>query len=578
MAAFKKLPKEIFSEIASYLPNKSTNRTDLLNCSQTCRSFWDAATPAIYHAIDLHFDGNQDEAAIQKSERRQLSLIKSLAENPKLGAQVRTFVNDSDTYSDCKDMTQRAETDISLLTEAAKNIKYLSQASFTTNPLAIQVVTTVPSYPQLYDLTLDGFVPTKHIWPNSTTPLKSLKWKMRTYQTTFGDALLSESRFLLKAVEATCPDLEVLEFSLEDYYPRSMPNTALAVAPEVIEGYNALPDSSEPKFKHLRHFGLYFKDRNEDIPQDEIKNLIFEVVGRYGHSLTSLSIPGGGHEWTREGLDFVLKACTLVPDLRELNLTGGFLGSGSELTALQTFKELTSSPATAKIEKFSTYDIQGHFSGEIGRLFRAWKNLKFLQVGDVDNADGLFGDDGRLQFDDYRRHILAFIRGLPPTVQEIYLEINGEGLSCDDDEDFDPLCNMGKRIFRALPRLHTCDIHAWISNCDGGLGSLPEKGVFYRRLPSESSNYKERMIWTSRMDFIYQDEDILVEKASELVEDESFEGENAKEVWLDGATFQKVGTGTSRGRPVGGPDWSWPFCLDLIQSRIGNYEMWRERR
>ena len=79
MMAFEKLPRELLQEIISYLPNKGTNRKDLLNCSHACRSLWDAATPVIYRDIDLGFDENHDEY-VEKTEERQLLLIKALAE------------------------------------------------------------------------------------------------------------------------------------------------------------------------------------------------------------------------------------------------------------------------------------------------------------------------------------------------------------------------------------------------------------------------------------------------------------------------------------------------------------------
>lgn len=104
--------------------------------------------------------------------------------------------------------------------------------------------------------------------------------------------------------------------------------------------------------------------------------------------------------------------------------------------------------------------------------------------------------------------------------------------------------------------------------------------MFYRRLPGDDAQHpKKKKIWISRIDLIYQDADILVEKYVEFVEDEAFEGEDAKGIWLDDATFQQSRTGgTSRGRPAAGPYWSWPFSLDSIQTRIEKHKMWRERR
>jgi hypothetical protein len=175
--------------------------------------------------------------------------------------------------------------------------------------------------------------------------------------------------------------------------------------------------------------------------------------------------------------------------------------------------------------------------------------------------------------------ILGFIENLPTSLQELFLEINGEGLWCDEDSDFDPVCNLGTSIFDALRNLHTCDIHAWISNCDGGLGQIPEKGVFYRRLSHQSKTRddvpgnKIKDVWTSRMDCIYQENDRNV--TTECVEVELkdhegvFGGRDANEVWCDGFEFAD----NRRGHPSGGSDYSWPFWED----KVGSYEMFRKR-
>lgn len=148
-------------------------------------------------------------------------------------------------------------------------------------------------------------------------------------------------------------------------------------------------------------------------------------------------------------------------------------------------------------------------------------------------------------------------------------------MCCDEDEDFDPVCNLGTQIFTTLRHLHTCDIHAWISDIDGGLGKIPEKGVFYRRLAHQGSKVKD--VWTSRMDCIYQDHDITVTTECvevELEDDEGeFEGRDAEEVWLDGYEFVKVRRPTMRGRPRSERDYSWPFWQD----RVRNYAGFRKR-
>jgi len=63
------------------------------------------------------------------------------------------------------------------------------------------------------------------------------------------------------------------------------------------------------------------------------------------------------------------------------------------------------------------------------------------------------------------------VKALPPSLEEIYVEFNGEQLCVYEDEEFDPMCNLGVPAFIALPRLHTFDVHAWISDIDGQLFS-----------------------------------------------------------------------------------------------------------
>jgi hypothetical protein len=169
-------------------------------------------------------------------------------------------------------------------------------------------------------------------------------------------------------------------------------------------------------------------------------------------------------------------------------------------------------------------------------------------------------------------------------LEEIYLEINANELMLDENEDFDGFCNFGNDIFKTLLRLHTYDIHAWISNIDGGLTDLCEKAVFYRRLHLEPNN-KIRDIWTSRMDSIYQETGILVTKKRSILElgaDEGeFEGKDADEVWLGGLTSDAEGQfpkGNSNEEEDEDddehePDHSWPFGEDRIRA----YPMFRPR-
>lgn len=150
---------------------------------------------------------------------------------------------------------------------------------------------------------------------------------------------------------------------------------------------------------------------------------------------------------------------------------------------------------------------------------------------------------------------------MPQSLEELKIELNGEGLWCDDDSDFDPMADMGQDIFHTLRRLRCCDIHAWISNMDGGLGPIPEKAVMHRRLPESSGDYvsignSKKVLWTSRLDCIYQGEEedptSLTQQPLSLDGEDQFEGPDADEIWLDGYQFETE-------------DYSWPFYVDAFR-------------
>ena len=77
MADLNALPAEVLRDIVSYL---SLDYTNLRNCTLVCRALWEVATAALYTHIDLIFEERRDEEANEKTQRRQLRLIRSLAE------------------------------------------------------------------------------------------------------------------------------------------------------------------------------------------------------------------------------------------------------------------------------------------------------------------------------------------------------------------------------------------------------------------------------------------------------------------------------------------------------------------
>lgn len=139
----------------------------------------------------------------------------------------------------------------------------------------------------------------------------------------------------------------------------------------------------------------------------------------------------------------------------------------------------------------------------------------------------------------------------------------------DDDEDFNPLCDFAEDGGIFCHRLNTLDIQVWCSNLDGGIGFIPEKAVFYRRLPSTqvSGEAEEdtRDIWVSRMDCIYQEDHPIVVKQCELMElgPENFAGKDAEGQWCGGYEFEDVNDEVDR---------SWPGWKHEVES----YPMFRK--
>ncbi|KAF4629726.1 hypothetical protein G7Y89_g8422 [Cudoniella acicularis] len=93
-------------------------------------------------------------------------------------------------------------------------------------------------------------------------------------------------------------------------------------------------------------------------------------------------------------------------------------------------------------------------------------------------------------FDKVASGILGFVSSLPQSIEDMYIELDNSEVKCDEDEDFDPIEQLGPEIFKSLTRLHTLDINAWITNIDGGFGDIPEKAIFCRRRPKDFASLR----------------------------------------------------------------------------------------
>ncbi|CZR54921.1 uncharacterized protein PAC_04806 [Phialocephala subalpina] len=518
MANLNSLPTEILQDILYRL---NATLPELRNYSLVCKKLSGLANAELYKNIDLNHEN--DWQANAKTERRLTSFLHSLAENPKLGALVRTLKTaEVPVHKSRGDVDLKLEDSVYIA--AARNLTQIKEVALTPCLMSAHILANLQRYSQLEELEVKGLKPEERIWTStSTISLTSLKciipsdWQDQRPP-------FETASFLLNVAETTCPNLQSIDVTLKQI--RGTPPPLPTVDPSIPRSY--LPSASnQPALKDLRHLGFHFQDsRSESSVQDSV----LQVVEKYKHSLVSLSIPLETG-YNRGTLNFLLKIADLLPSLKILSLSEpqdvNFYNTenGDILTGFEFFDNLTTGFVERRIEleRFEAWDLHSSFGERMGRLFGRWKGLKCLRVGDADNENTAFGNDGRLDFYNYRSHILNFAKALPPSLEELTLEINGPDLFCDDDEDFDPISNLGPEIFTTLLHLRSFDIHAWITDCDGGIGAIPEKAIFFRRLPSAfadpSSEFfhqpqdpKIRELCTSRMDCIYQESSVVATK------------------------------------------------------------------
>lgn len=295
--------------------------------------------------------------------------------------------------------------DSSVIIGAAQNMKFLSKAFFTPNPLAAHIIANLKSYSQLVDLHVCGLLPGEHIWSKAPVSLKSLKWDMPAGRRGADQNPWDTAQLLINIVGATCPGLEFLDISsVEMRHTNSLFNLP-AVPPERAEQYRQANASASIKLTHLRYFGFSYKQSPNH--QSGIEAAFLGFIGRHGQSLKSISIPISCGPWNKEKLNFILKVCGFLPELKDLTLVETQTGQrGQMMSGYDFFHALTTALASPKfsIESFSVADIGVPFSPAIGKLFSSWTSLKCLRLGDADNDrnPSPYGNDGRLDFHMYK--------------------------------------------------------------------------------------------------------------------------------------------------------------------------------
>jgi hypothetical protein len=299
-------------------------------------------------------------------------------------------------FAEARDATLDDGSD--MVINAAKNMKSLSRAFLTPNPLATHIIANLPSYSQLIDLHVYGLVPEVNIWGMAPVSLTSLKLEVITPWGRREDPW-DTAQLLVNVVEATCPSLESLDISFCEM--RGAPPTLPIVPPERAQQYREVQATTTTKLTHLQHFGYNPGE------QSAIEVSFLEFVSRHRQSLKSIVIPISCGPWTREKLQFILKVCDLLPSLDNLTLAQTQTAEyGETMSCLSFFHALTTALASPKysIERFSAADIGMSFTPEIGQLFAFWKSLKFLRIGDADHNSGHspYADDRHLNFEAYR--------------------------------------------------------------------------------------------------------------------------------------------------------------------------------
>jgi hypothetical protein len=206
--------------------------------------------------------------------------------NANIGADVCTFKDyyppGMPSIEDAATGTAECRPDI--LIKAARNMRHLTKASFTANPLAIEVITNLPSYSQLTDLSIKGFKPEEHIWSLAPTALNKLHWTIPIVWRDDGN-IIQAADFLIKVAENTCPNLESLDISFANRPTYIQPVSPASA--DSTDRYRQLQHFATPKLVRLRHFGLGYMNADGD-RQIQLKDLILEFVTRYSRTLKSV--------------------------------------------------------------------------------------------------------------------------------------------------------------------------------------------------------------------------------------------------------------------------------------------------
>ncbi|PQE09578.1 hypothetical protein CJF32_00007055 [Rutstroemia sp. NJR-2017a WRK4] len=517
--ALNSLPNELVYNILSYL---DCDRKDLLNYSLVCHNLWDVATAILYSDIKFKIDFNWHDDEWDIKKEKVVILLDVLASNPNLGAKVR-ILDLRFKYEDARLPDVHLNLGEENGGQIARNMPFLTKASLSQCGLTRHIIANISSFSQLTELEL-RITPESSQWGDKHTALKKLSWQVPCYHgqdamTTTTTNCWNTAVHATKIAGAVFPQVTELDVT----------NVSKFVWP----GTEAPPPLSEVGKEDMQNILLpqlcSFRYQGEVVGEDS--ESILHFIRRHHSLLTSLTLSFGWKPLDQKTMHYMQQVIAAVPKLKSLTALQRYEGNRWQSHKLPVWSDSAPSPASTKkgIEIFEMWDIGCPLSAEVGKFFSGWNNLRVLKIGAPQP-----GEDGRPLFEEAVPNILGFVRNLPDSIEEMYIELENSDAVCDEDEDFDPIQVLVPKIFKAMPRLHKLDINAWIADIDRTTGYLPEKGVICRRRPSEDAeNKQKKVIWISRFDCVYQ-EDYAGVMNSPVVVEGNFEGKDADGPWLGG--------------------------------------------
>ncbi|PQE26752.1 hypothetical protein CJF31_00011654 [Rutstroemia sp. NJR-2017a BVV2] len=516
--ALNLLPNELVYNILSYL---DYDRKDLLNYSLVCHNLWDVATAILYSDIKFKLDFNRHDDEWDINEEKVTILLNALASNPNLGAKVRTL-NLRFKFEDVLLGNEYLNLGEEQGGQVARNMPYLTKASLSECGLTRHIIANISSFSQLMELELRT-TPESSQWDDKQTSLKKLSWKVPYYYSHDGSTTTTNcwntAVHAIKIVGTVFPQVTELDITNvgRSIYPREVAPPPLS---EV--GNEDMQNILLPQLCSFRYQGA--------VPGKDSESVL-HFIRRHHSLLTSLAMSFGWRPLDQEMMRYMQQVIAAAPKLKSLTALQSYEENRWQSHKLPVWSDSTPSPASTKegIEFFEMWNIGCPLSAEIGKLFSGWNSLRVLKIGAPQP-----GEDGRPLFNEAVPKILDFVRNLPHSIEEMYMELENDNVVCYEDEEFDPIEAVAPKIFKAMPRLHKLDINAWITDIDRSTGYLPEKAVICRRRPSEDAeNKQKKVIWISRFDCAYQEPYAGVGNMPVEMEG-NFEGKDADEPWLGG--------------------------------------------